>query len=388
MSGRLLRSICTAAMATVVAAAPAFAVPVDPPVDPQPTTVAGALSELQTLYQQAEEASETYNATAADLKAQTAETKRLDAQLAKVRISLAGGRSEIGRMAREQYQGQTGLSDYLQLLLARSPQEFIDQGHQIERASSERLARVSRLEGSEKAASGLAARSQQALDTEQVLAAKQKRLRDGVQSRLKAVEALLASLTAEQLADVARLEQASVDGAQRTLIGSGVLGGSPGVAARAPSVEGDSALKYAVRQIGKPYVWGAEGPSSFDCSGLTSQAWAHAGRVIPRTSEEQWAQLPRVSLRALRPGDLVVYFPKATHVAIYLGGGMVVQAPRPGDRVKVSPIASNPLLGAVRPDPGGRAMPVASYAPPVVPEISPAPPLPETGAAPQTPDPR
>ncbi|GAA1351477.1 NlpC/P60 family protein [Streptomyces beijiangensis] len=344
-------------MATVIAATPAFAAP----VDPQPTTIAGALAELQTLYRQAEEASETYNSTAADLKAQTAATKRLDAQLAKVRVALAGGRDEVGRMAREQYQGQTGLSGYMQLLLARNPQEFLDQGHQIARASEERLARVTRLEGSEERAGELAARAQEALDQEQLLAGRQLKLRDAVQGRLKGVEALLASLTDQQLADVARLEQAGTDAAQRDLLASGALGGgipggppslggAPGKAARAPSAAGDAALKYALAQVGKPYVWGAEGPAAFDCSGLTSQAWAHAGRVIPRTSQEQWAQLKRVSLRELRPGDLVVYFPGATHVAMYLGGGMVVQAPRPGDRVKVSPIASNPLLGAVRPD--------------------------------------
>ncbi|WP_338103837.1 C40 family peptidase, partial [Streptomyces rhizosphaericus] len=68
------------------------------------------------------------------------------------------------------------------------------------------------------------------------------------------------------------------------------------------------ALAYALNQIGKPYVWGAEGPNSFDCSGLTSSAWAYAGRTIPRTSQEQWRQLPRVPLNQLRPGDLVIYY--------------------------------------------------------------------------------
>src|SRR5690606_9543754 len=68
----------------------------------------------------------------------------------------------------------------------------------------------------------------------------------------------------------------------------------------------------------------------------------------------------------LRPGDLVVYFPEATHVALYLGDGMVVQAPRPGARVKVSPIAANPVLGAVRPDPDGE--PLRQYEPPELPE--------------------
>jgi cell wall-associated NlpC family hydrolase len=124
-------------------------------------------------------------------------------------------------------------------------------------------------------------------------------------------------------------------------------------------------LRYAVRQIDKPYVWGAEGPESYDCSGLTSQAWQSAGRAIPRTSQEQWRTLPKVPLSELRPGDLVVYFPEATHVAIYLGNGLVVHAPRPGGRVKVSPIAANPLLGAVRPDPG--ATPLDTYTPPELP---------------------
>ncbi|NED01002.1 C40 family peptidase, partial [Streptomyces sp. SID6648] len=72
-----------------------------------------------------------------------------------------------------------------------------------------------------------------------------------------------------------------------------------------------------------------------------------------------------VPLDALRPGDLVVYFPEATHVALYLGDGMVVQAPRPGAAVKVSPIAANPVLGAVRPDPDGE--PVGRYTPPRLP---------------------
>jgi len=95
-------------------------------------------------------------------------------------------------------------------------------------------------------------------------------------------------------------------------------------------------------------------------------AWERAGTPIPRTSQEQWARLDHVPLDELRPGDLVVYFPEATHVAMYLGDGMVIQAPRPGARVKVSPIASNPLLGAVRPDPAGPALP--SYTPPELPD--------------------
>ncbi|GHJ31364.1 hypothetical protein TPA0910_57970 [Streptomyces hygroscopicus subsp. sporocinereus] len=124
---------------------------------------------------------------------------------------------------------------------------------------------------------------------------------------------------------------------------------SPGRPGTASADAGRRALAYALNQIGKPYVWGAEGPDSFDCSGLTSTAWAHAGRVIPRTSQEQWRQLPRVPISQLRPGDLVIYYKGASHVAMYAGNGQVVQAPRPGQRVKLSPLASNPIQGAVRP---------------------------------------
>lgn len=98
----------------------------------------------------------------------------------------------------------------------------------------------------------------------------------------------------------------------------------------------------------------------------------------PRTSQEQWARLERVPLDELRPGDLVVYFPEATHVALYLGDGMVVQAPRPGARIKVSPIASGPVLGAVRPDPAGES--VRRYAPPELPAGA----VSGTGQAPET----
>jgi hypothetical protein len=157
------------------------------------------------------------------------------------------------------------------------------------------------------------------------------------------------------------LEKAGVARAQKRIVASGALSG-----VRKPTAAGRRAVRFAVRQLGKPYEWGAEGPRTYDCSGLTSRAWAHAGTPVPRTSQEQWARLERVPMRRLRPGDLVVYFPEATHVALYLGDGLVVHAPRPGARIKVSPVAANPVLGAVRPDPDGE--PLARYAPPELPE--------------------
>ncbi|MDX3506871.1 NlpC/P60 family protein [Streptomyces sp. ATCC51928] len=326
-----------------------------------PRSVVALLRELRTRYQAAEEATETYNATAEKLKQRTAQVKKVNADLAKARAALELSRGDAGRLAREQYQGRTEFSAYLQLLLARDPLRALDQSHVVGRLAANRAATVDRLTDTARRADQLAAASRKALDDQKKLAARQKKQRDAVNGRLREVEGLLATLSEEQIAQLAGLEQQDVDKAQRELVASGALSST-----RPPTRQGGDAVAYAVRQIGKPYVWGAEGPGSFDCSGLTSQAWAAAGRAIPRTSQEQWKQLPKVPVSALRPGDLVIYFPKATHVALYIGNGLVVQAPRPGTKVKVSPLASNPLLGAVRPDPGGA--PLSTYTLPDLPE--------------------
>ncbi|MFH8464751.1 NlpC/P60 family protein [Streptomyces sp. NPDC017991] len=372
MSGRLLRLVCTAAIAAgavlVPAPAPASAAP-DPDESHSPASgrpaadrpVAELLTDLQRLYREAEKATEAYNATEERLKRQRAEVAKLNGRLAAARRALHGSRGAAGRLARQQYQGTSEISSYVRLLLARDPQHALDQGHVIRQVSQERAGTMERLAGDEQRTGELARRARTALDGRLALAEKQGKDRDLVRERLKEVEELLASLTEEQLARVAELERSGVAKAQDELVASGALSST-----RRPTPEGGEALRYAVAQIGKPYEWGAEGPDSYDCSGLTSQAWAGAGRPIPRTSQEQWAELPRVPLPDLRPGDLVVYFPEATHVAMYLGDGLVVQAPRPGARIKVSPIAANPVLGAVRPDPSGK--PLRQYTPPKLPE--------------------
>ncbi|MFD7338054.1 NlpC/P60 family protein [Streptomyces violascens] len=375
MSARV-RSVCAVAVAVTLATAVvgplAVAAPQPPPgessavqpaqpPEPPESSAPALLAQLQTLYRQTEEATEAYKLTDVELKRREAEEQKLAASLSKARTALDRSRRDAGRLAREQYQGRSELSTYVRLLLARDPQSALDQRHVLDRAARERQAAMARLARGERQAAGLARAARRALDEQQSLARRQQQAKDDVEFRLKEVEKLLAGLSPGQLAELTRLERLGTDRAQQNLLASGALSGT-----RAPSSEGDRALAYAVDQIGKPYVWGAEGPESYDCSGLTSQAWAHAGREIPRTSQEQWAQLPRVPLTSLRPGDLVVYFPTATHVAMYLGDGLVVQAPRPGARVKVSPIAANPLLGAVRPDPA--AAPMSSYHPPKLPE--------------------
>lgn len=105
------------------------------------------------------------------------------------------------------------------------------------------------------------------------------------------------------------------------------------------------AIATARAQIGKPYRYGSTGPNSFDCSGLTSYAWRAAGVEIPRTSAAQFSGLPRVSLDAMQPGDLVY---SRGHIGLYIGDGQMINSPRTGRNVEISPLHRN-LIGAVRP---------------------------------------
>jgi len=123
----------------------------------------------------------------------------------------------------------------------------------------------------------------------------------------------------------------------------------------APASVVSAALDFARAQLGKPYVWGATGPDSFDCSGLTQAAYAAAGVRLPRVAQDQWFAGPHVDLGAIQPGDLLFWASDTSapatihHVAFYLGGGQILAAPHTGDVVKVEPLYLEGYLGAVRP---------------------------------------
>src|SRR5213079_460235 len=102
------------------------------------------------------------------------------------------------------------------------------------------------------------------------------------------------------------------------------------------SARGVRAVRYALAQLGKPYVFGAAGPDAFDCSGLTMAAWAAAGVALPHyaPSQMQYGSTVPIDVSAMLPGDLIFLYPDIGHVEIYAGNGMAISAPQPGDVVK------------------------------------------------------
>lgn len=111
--------------------------------------------------------------------------------------------------------------------------------------------------------------------------------------------------------------------------------------------KGDQALRKALSQQGKPYVWGAAGPSSFDCSGLTMWAYKQVGVSVPHYTVSQYNASHKVT--DPRPGDLVFFYSDMHHMGMYIGNGMMVQAPHTGDVVRVSKIGNRPVSGYARP---------------------------------------
>jgi cell wall-associated NlpC family hydrolase len=149
--------------------------------------------------------------------------------------------------------------------------------------------------------------------------------------------------------------QVTVDLPEGVALPAGLVQAAPAQAAPvefatpAPVVStGQRIVDAASTRVGSPYVWGATGPSSFDCSGLTSWAYKEAGISIPRTSQAQIGGGTQVAKADLQPGDIVAFYDGASHVGLYAGNGQVVHSPSSGSSVHYAPLDSMPFYGATR----------------------------------------
>ena len=179
----------------------------------------------------------------------------------------------------------------------------------------------------------------------QQLTAKYAAQKSSMTQLLDKQKAMLDSLTAQQQATIAT---ASVGGS--TTSGNVT---TTAVAYTGPtSSQADKAVAFAYAQLGKPYVWGATGPDSYDCSGLMYAAWGAAGITLPRDTYGEWADLPHIPMSDLQPGDMILYNGES-HVAMYVGGGYIIDAPHTGAVVEKLPESTSWYAagadGAVRP---------------------------------------
>ncbi|MFJ6565039.1 NlpC/P60 family protein [Streptomyces sp. NPDC091412] len=302
-------------------------------------------AKLEELYHDAAVATDAYNLAKEKAEKQSAEITDLNRKIADEQRKLDGLKDRAGAAARAQYR-TGGLPPEVQLMLGNDPQDFFDGAGRVlqgQRATKGLIEETTRTQQDLKLYADDAADRWQKLEAgRKAKAAAKKRIKE----RIKEAEQLEATLEKRQRERLAELERQAADQAQSTWLGTGILDELNGKA----SAAGKKAVEFATAQLGKPYEWGAEGPRTYDCSGLTSQAWWAAGNPVPRTSQQQWRQLKRVDIKDMRPGDLIIYFGDASHVGMYVGDGTIVHAPRPGRTVTLAGAGSMPILGVVRPD--------------------------------------
>ncbi|MGW8450432.1 C40 family peptidase [Streptomyces niveus] len=339
------------------------AAPSDPPVAPRPfdrslppgadgRTAGADDSKLEAvrrkidgLYGKATSATDAYNLAEERADNQSAELVRLSSEIVNGQVRIDRLKRQAGAAARAQYRAG-GLPPEAQLLLTDDPQLFLDGAGRVQRgqkATKDLLGQMTKAQDDLTAYTKKAGAEWTKLEASRVKQAKAKK---EITQQIKAAKKIEAGLEKEERDRLLMLEQQDAAKAQEAWLGSGELKDINGEA----SAQGKAAIEYATAQIGKPYVWGAEGPASFDCSGLTSEAWRAAGKAIPRTSQEQWRLLPRVPVSQMRPGDLIIYHQDASHVGMYVGNGSIVHAPRPGRQVTLTGAGSMVILGVVRPD--------------------------------------
>ncbi|MCP3818857.1 NlpC/P60 family protein [Streptomyces sp. A3M-1-3] len=309
-------------------------------------TPAQLKAKVDKLYQEAEAATERYNGA----KEKSGEAQRsltaLRDEAARKTDRLNASRNALGSLATSQYRAG-GIDPAVQLALSSDPDQYLERAAIVDRAGSRQAVEIASVEkqlGELKRLRATADGRLADLRTHQADLAKHKAI---VQKKLGTAEQLLTRLTAQQRA---AYEADARRGGSATAADAGRSDrGTPRGAVRAPNARAAQAVSFAYGALGKPYVWGATGPSAFDCSGLTQAAWRAAGVSLPRTTYTQINAGQRISRSQLAPGDLVFFYSGISHVGLYIGGGQMIHAPRPGAPVRVAPIDQMPFAGATRP---------------------------------------
>ncbi|MBQ0986428.1 C40 family peptidase [Streptomyces sp. F63] len=300
----------------------------------------GVKAQVDRLYEEATQATEKYNGANEKEEKLQKEVESLQETVARGQAELNKLRNGLGSMATAQYRSG-GIDPSVQLLLASDPDGYLEKASTLDRLSSQQLTTLRKAQEKQRT---LQQQRAEAAGKLQDLEETRTELRDRkkeIQGKLAQAQRLLNKLTAEEKAAMAAEEERANRTSARAELGNQSAG--TGRAA--------SAFEAAKSRVGMPYVWGATGPSSFDCSGLTSWAFQQAGIAIPRTSQAQASAGTRINSQSqLRPGDLVIMRSDLSHVGFYAGNGQILHAPKPGASVRYEPMSTSgmPFMWGVR----------------------------------------
>ena len=350
-TGRRALLTLVVAGGVVLAPLPAAAAP------DEPTTSAEAAALVADRAHELEVVTEEFNDAREALKTKQAEADQAASQVAAAEAAVSAARDQVRDVARSAYTGES-LGTLQAMLSSDSADELLDRVGTLDTIAdhnNELLAVAQQADDEatkvKDAAEKAAADAEAQLDE---VTAKQKDLNAQIADYQAQYDRLNA---AEQAASRAQAEREhAAEAAPATASGrSGRSGGSAAAAAPAPvgqviagSAAAQIAVDTAMAQRGKPYVWAAAGPGSFDCSGLVQYAYAAAGVSLPHSSKGQAGMGRAVSRAELQPGDIIAFYSPVSHVGIYIGNGQMVHAPTSGDVVKVASIDAMGSITAMR----------------------------------------
>ncbi len=320
---RLATALSGLALATVVGFMPATPAQAEPDID-------DVQSRVDRLFHEAEQASERLNDAKIELAELRGDLVSLQADQERQDTKLEAAREDLQDSIVSQYEGQN-LSAVGQVAIADDADAFVSSLSTMA-AYNDLQAQLFDSFTTEAKALDIRRRA-----TEQ-RAAEVQGIQDQLVAEKKTIDNNLAE--AESLLDRLKAEE------REALLSRGSVRLPSGVETTGRAA---AAIAYAMAQVGDSYVYGAAGPGAFDCSGLTMMAWAQAGVSLPHSSGAQYGSGPHVASSDLQPGDLVFYYSPISHVAMYIGNGLIVHAANPGAGVRVAELYSMPYVGAVRP---------------------------------------
>jgi peptidoglycan DL-endopeptidase CwlO len=299
-------------------------------------TIADVQHRVDRLYHAAEQASEHFNQVHVQLQQMRGAVHALRQDQARQQQRTEQARRLVADSIVRQYEGDS-LSDVGQAVVSSDPSAFVSKLTSMSAFNSMQASQYSSYLTEAKALS--IRRDATAAQLAKVASLERQAAQDKatISRELSAAKGLLDKM---KTAERNRLLEASRSSSGRVDVSISAVPASGRAAA---------AVHFAMAQIGKPYVYGAAGPSAYDCSGLTMAAWGSAGVGLPHSSSAQYGSGTHISPSQLQPGDLVFYYSPISHVGMYIGNGMIVNAENPSAGIRVTGLYSMPFVGAVRP---------------------------------------
>jgi cell wall-associated NlpC family hydrolase len=292
---------------------------------PRPT-LSALVAEAKQLSNEVDSLGQQYDGLVIQLSHAKAEEKLARLAAARAAKALTGSQQAVAQLAAVDYMN-SGVDPTLQMLTSGNPEQFLNQAATVQELANQAAQRLTTVQQNQIASARAQVTAKEEVGTVN-------HLQKEINKKVATIQSKLDILNSAAMTQAMQIFQQT--------------GNYPDVVLPEATTVGTVALRWALSKRGDWYVWGAAGPNTFDCSGLVVWAFAQEGIILPHYTGDLWNSGMHVSQNNLEPGDLVFFFADISHVGIYIGNGLMVDAPSSGQQVQVQQVFWNAYVGAVR----------------------------------------